>query len=54
GVIVDDYTPKKIAKKINELLEDQTLLAAIKKNQQEAKEILCWETEAKKLETYFK
>ena len=54
GVIVDDYTPKKIAKKINELLEDQTLLAAIKKNQQETKEILCWETEAKKLETYFK
>jgi len=54
GVIVDDYTPKKIAEKINELLADKTLLATIKKNQQETKEILCWETEAKKLETYFK
>ncbi|MDG1452317.1 MAG: glycosyltransferase, partial [Polaribacter sp.] len=54
GVIVDDYTPKKIAEKINELLADKILLATIKKNQQETKEILCWETEAKKLETYFK
>jgi glycosyltransferase involved in cell wall biosynthesis len=54
GVIVEDYSPEKIAEKINELLDDQTLMATIKKNQQKTKEILCWEAEAKKLDTYFK
>ncbi len=54
GVVVDDYTPKKIAEKINELLADQTLMETIKKNQQETKEVLCWEAEVKKLDTYFK
>lgn len=54
GVIVKDYSPKKIAEKINEILENQTLLNSIKKRQREVKEILCWETESKKIDNYFK
>ncbi|KGL62789.1 glycosyltransferase [Polaribacter sp. Hel1_85] len=54
GVMVDDYSPEKIAKKINEVLGDESLLSEIKKNQRATKEILCWETEAKKLDKYFK
>ena len=54
GVIVDDYSPEKIALAINNLLNDAALLSEIKKNQQKAKEILCWEKESKKLDNYFK
>lgn len=54
GVLVEDYSPEKIAEKINEVLENETLLSTIKKHQKETKEILCWETEAKKLDNYFK
>jgi glycosyltransferase involved in cell wall biosynthesis len=54
GVLVDDYAPKSIAKAINTLLKDNVLLSEIKGNQQKAKEILCWEIESKKLDTYFK
>ena len=54
GVIIDNYTPEKIAAKINEVLSDPDLILKIKENQQKAKEILCWEVERKKLEPYFK
>ena len=54
GVMVENYSPEKIAEKINEVLEDETLLSNIKQHQRETKEILCWETEAKKLDKYFK
>lgn len=54
GVMVEDYSPEKIAKKINTLLEDEMLLNTIKQHQKETKEILCWETESKKLDNYFK
>ena len=54
GVIIDDYTPEKIAAKINEVLSDPDLILKTKENQQKAKEILCWEIERKKLEYYFK
>lgn len=54
GVIIPDYSPKNIAKTINNLLENKELLAQIKENQQSAKEELCWENEQKKLDFYFK
>lgn len=54
GVIVEDYTPKKIAKEINTLLNNTSLLSEIKSNQKKAKQILCWENESKKLDVYFK
>lgn len=54
GVLVDDYQPKTIAKVIKNLLNDELLLSEIKENQQKAKEVLCWEKESKKLDTYFK
>lgn len=54
GVIIPDYSPKSIAKTINNLLENKELLAQIKENQQSAKEELCWENEQKKLDFYFK
>lgn len=54
GVIVDDYGPENIAKKIKELLRDKELLAGIKRNQQKAKNILCWQKERKKIDYYFK
>lgn len=54
GVIVNDYAPKTIAKTIQNLLKDDALLSEIKKNQQKAKEVLCWEIESKKLDNYFK
>ena len=54
GVIVDDYSPEKIALAINNLLNDAVLLSEIKENQQKAKELLCWEKESEKLDNYFK
>ena len=53
GVIVDNYQPKTIAKSIHNLLNNETLLSKIKQNQHQAKEILCWEIECKKLDNYF-
>ncbi len=53
GVMVDDYTPESISEAIKSLLNDSELLAKIKKNQQKAKEVLCWEIESKKLDSYF-
>ena len=54
GVMVDGYSPEKIAEKINEVLNSPDLILEIKEHQKKAKEILCWEKECKKLETYFK
>ncbi|MGK0325060.1 MAG: glycosyltransferase involved in cell wall biosynthesis [Polaribacter sp.] len=54
GVIIDDYSPEKIALAIKNLLNDEALLSEIKENQQKAKEILCWEKESEKLDNYFK
>lgn len=54
GVLVDNYESKTIAKAINNLLKDEVLLSEIKKNQQKAKDVLCWEKESKKLDNYFK
>lgn len=54
GVLVDDYAPKSIAKAIDALLKDTVLLSQIKEHQKKAKEVLCWEQECKKLDTYFK
>ena len=54
GILVADYEPKTIAKAINALLADTALLSEIKENQQKAKEVLCWESECKKLDNYFK
>lgn len=54
GVIVEDYSPEKIAKKINELLQNEPLISEIKRNQKIAKEELCWENESEKLDKYFK
>ena len=54
GVLIDNYEPKTIANAINTLLADALLLSEIKENQQKAKEVLCWESECKKLDNYFK
>ncbi len=53
GVVVEDYTPKSIAKAVIELESNKQLLAQIKENQQKAKEILCWEKEQLKLAQFF-
>lgn len=54
GVQVDNYSPEKIAEKIKEVLSNPKLISEIKENQKKAKEILSWEKECLKLETYFK
>jgi len=54
GLIVEDYSPKKIAATINTILKNSDLISEIKENQRKAKEILCWEEEVKKLDYYFK
>jgi glycosyltransferase involved in cell wall biosynthesis len=54
GVMIDGYSPRKIAEKINEVLNSPDLILEIKEHQKKAKEILCWENECKQLETYFK
>ena len=54
GVIVKDYNPKSIAFTVNSLLKNSSLLLQIKKNQQKAKDILCWEKEQHVLDSYFK
>lgn len=53
GLMVDDYSPEKIAEKVNELLNNPSLVSKIKQHQKIAKEILCWEKESKKLDIYF-
>ena len=54
GVLVEDYSPEKIAKKIKEVLNNPDLISEIKQHQKVAKEILCWEKESKKLDVYFR
>ncbi|CAM1345538.1 glycosyltransferase [Tenacibaculum amylolyticum] len=53
GVVVDSYEPEDIAKAVQKLLEDKELRKRIKRNQQKAKQILCWEKEQEKLNEYF-
>lgn len=53
GVMVEDYSPEKIAKTVKNLLDNSTLYNTIKENQRKAKEELCWEIESKKLDKYF-
>lgn len=53
GVIVENYTPKAIATAIQDLLNDENKMLAIKQNQQKASEVLCWEKEQQKLDIYF-
>ena len=54
GVLVKDYDPKTIANTIYKLLTDVDLLMNIKKNQQKAQQILCWEKEQEKLDYFYK
>jgi glycosyltransferase involved in cell wall biosynthesis len=53
GVIVKDYKPETIAETIKVLLADKERIKTLKENQIKAKEILCWEKEKSKLDTYF-
>ncbi|PQJ75006.1 glycosyltransferase [Polaribacter gangjinensis] len=53
GVIVENYTPKAIATAIQDLLNDENKMLAIKQNQLKASEVLCWEKEQQKLDIYF-
>lgn len=53
GVVVEDYSPEKIAKAIRELVANKPLLLQIKKNQQKATSELCWEIEQHKLSDFF-
>ncbi|MFY7672592.1 glycosyltransferase family 4 protein [Tenacibaculum sp. MEBiC06402] len=54
GITVGNYDPKEIAEAIKRLLNDEHLRSGIRKNQREAKQILCWEKEEQKLDQYFK
>ena len=54
GVLVENYSPEKIAEKIKEVLNNPDLISEIKQHQKVAKEILCWEEESKKLDVYFR
>ena len=54
GVVVEDYKPETIAVTIQELLDNKELYNQIKRNQQKAKTVFCWETEQQKLDQYFK
>ena len=53
GVIIKNYEPKEIAKAIKNLLENNSLIEEIKQHQREAKKVLNWENETRKLEKYF-
>ena len=54
GFLVDNYSPEKIAEKINVVLNDEKIVSEIKQNQKIAKKTLCWEKESEKLNNYFK
>lgn len=49
GVVVKDFTPKGIAKCINDLSIDQTTYNLLRANSIRAAEIMCWENESTKL-----
>ena len=53
GVVVEDYDPKTIAKKIQELIDNEALYYQIKLNQQKVKKGFCWENEQQLLDNYF-
>jgi glycosyltransferase involved in cell wall biosynthesis len=53
GVVVEDYSPEKIAEKIQELIDNHALYYQIKLNQQKAKKGFCWENEQRLLDNYF-
>ena len=53
GKIIQDYTPEKVAESIRELMNNTELRNEIKSNQRQAKEILNWQNESKKLDQYF-
>jgi glycosyltransferase involved in cell wall biosynthesis len=53
GVLVDNYTPKNIACKVNLLLEYNLLREEIISNQNRFKKELCWEKEVRKLDIFF-
>lgn len=53
GVIVDSYDPKAIAAAIKDLLNDENKMQVIKQNQLMASEVLNWEIEQQKLDSYF-
>ena len=50
GEFIWEITPKEIAKRINEMLNDDVKLAQYKANTYRASEILCWENEEKKIQ----
>ena len=53
GVVVDDYTPEKIAKAVQNLIDNEALYYQIKLNQQKIKKGFCWENEQLLLDNYF-
>ena len=53
GVVVEDYAPKTIAKKVQELIDNEALYYQIKLNQQKVKKGFCWENEQQLLDNYF-
>ena len=53
GLIVEDFQPENIAKKINKLVNDKQLYEEMKANCQVAAEELCWENEEKVLEEIY-
>lgn len=53
GLIVEDFQPENIAKKINQLVNDKQLYEEMKANCEVAAEELCWENEEKVLEKIY-
>jgi glycosyltransferase involved in cell wall biosynthesis len=49
GEFISQITPKEIAKRINEMLEDKDKMAQYKANTYPTSEVLCWENEEKKI-----
>ena len=53
AVLIDDLTPKSIAEKLNQMLEDQTLYRQLQENCMKAREELNWQREEKKLIEFY-
>jgi glycosyltransferase involved in cell wall biosynthesis len=54
AILIDDLSPGNIAQKINELLANQALSQKLQKNCLEARKVLNWQQEEKKLVQFYK
>lgn len=54
AVLIEDLSPESIAKKLNELLNNEKMYQTLQANCLEARKELCWQEEEKKLLAYYK